>query len=139
MSITEMEYNSDKKSLQVVMKLFIDDAETVLEKENDVRLFLGTEKEHSNTNQFLQKYLFTHFIIEQSKGSLELNFVGKEVDKDYVWVYFEIPKFKIKDETLLSNTMLLDYFPEQINKMNYIKGKEEVSFSLFKNNISKEF
>lgn len=121
------------------MKLFIDDAETVLEKENDVRLFLGTEKEHSNTNQFLQKYLFTHFIIEQSKGSLELNFVGKEVDKDYVWVYFEIPKFKIKDETLLSNTMLLDYFPEQINKMNYIKGKEEVSFSLFKNNISKEF
>ena len=139
MSITDMEYNSKSKSLQISMKLFVDDIEQVLEKEQDVRMLLGTEKEHPNTDQFIKTYLKTHFFIEQSKGSIPITFIGKEVDKDYAWIYLEVKNFKVKDETLVTNSMLLDYFTEQTNKINYKKGEEVISFTLFKENVSKEF
>ncbi|MFT5667408.1 MAG: putative adenine nucleotide alpha hydrolase (AANH) superfamily ATPase [Vicingaceae bacterium] len=139
MSITDMEYNPDNKSLQIVMKLFTDDIEKVLEKENYVRIILGAEKEHPKTDEYLYKYIGTHFFIEQSKGSKQISFVGKEVDKDYTWVYLEVKNFKVKDETLISNSMLLDYFSEQTNKVNYNNTLKTISFTLFKNNISKEF
>ncbi len=138
MSITDMEYNPTTKSLQISMKLFVDDLELVLEKEQDVKCFLGTEKEHTRTNEFIKAYVSTHFFVEQSKGSLPLTYVGKEVDKDYAWIYLEVKNFKVKDETLLTNSMLTEYFKEQTNKVNY-KKEEVISFTLFKESISKEF
>jgi hypothetical protein len=134
-----MEYNPEKKSLQIVMKLFADDIEAVLEKENNVRIILGSKKEHPKTDEYLTKYINTHFFIEQSRGSKQISFVGKEVDKDYTWVYLEVKNFKVKDETFISNSMLLDYFSEQTNKVNYDNTNKTISFTLFKNNISKEF
>ena len=139
MSITDMEYNAESKSLQISMKLFVDDFEQVLEQEQEVRILLGTEKEHPNANVFIKEYINTHFIVEQSKGSLPVTFIGKEVDKDYAWIYLEIKNFKVKDGTLLTSSMLLDYFTEQTNKINYKKGEEIISFTLFKENLSKEF
>ena len=139
MSIIDMEYNEASKSLQISMKLFADDLEFVLEKEQNVKVFLGTEKEHEKTDDFIKSYLNTHFFIEQSKGSLPLTYVGKEVDKDYAWIYIEVKNFKVKDETLLTNSMLIDYFKDQTNKINYKKGDEVNSFTLYNQNISKEF
>jgi len=139
MSITDMEYNSSSKSLQISMKLFVDDFELVLEKENDKKYFLGTEKEDTNANEFIKKYLSTHFFVEQSKGSLPVTFVGKEVDKDYIWIYLEVKNFKAKDETLLTNSFLIDYFSNQTNKVNYKKQDEVISFTLFKGKVSEEF
>ncbi|MDA9312278.1 hypothetical protein OAD50_04790 [Vicingaceae bacterium] len=138
-SITDMEYNVTNKSLQISMKLFLEDLDFVLEKENEVNCFLGSEKEHSKSNEFIKAYVNTHFFVEQFKGSLPLTFVGKEVDKDYAWIYLEVKNFKVKDETLLTNSMFIDYFKEQTNKMNYKKEAEVFSFTLFNGNISKEF
>lgn len=139
MSITDMEYNPATKSLQISMKLFVDDLELVLGKEQEVKCFLGTEKEHHSSNEFIKTYVNTHFFIEQSKGSLPVTFIGKEVDKDYAWIYLEVKNFKVKDETLLTNSMLFDYFTEQTNKINYKKEEEVISFTLFKEYVSKEF
>tara|TARA_B110000503_G_scaffold141260_1_gene234219 strand:+ start:2166 stop:2585 length:420 start_codon:yes stop_codon:yes gene_type:complete len=139
MSITDMEYNPATKSLQISMKLFVDDLELALGKEQEVKCFLGTKKEHSRSNEFIKTYVNTHFFIEQTKGSLPVTFIGKEVDKDYAWIYLEVKNFKVKDETLLTNSMLFDYFTEQTNKINYKKEEEVISFTLFKKNVSKEF
>ncbi|MBL4710761.1 MAG: hypothetical protein JKY48_20245 [Flavobacteriales bacterium] len=139
MSITDMQYNSKTKSLQVVIKLFVDDIESVLEKENNVRIFFGTDKEHQDADKLLQSYLNSHFIIEQSRGSLSSKFVGKEVDKDYLWVYLEFEKFKVKDESTISNSLLIRYFSEQTNKVNYQNGAQLKSFTLHKNSIAQEF
>ncbi len=139
MSITDMEYNPTTKSLQISMKLFVDDLELVLEREREIKCFLGTEKEHPKSNEFITAYVGTHFFVEQSKGSLPVTFIAKEVDKDYAWIYLEVKNFKVKDQTLLTNSMLFDYFNEQTNKVNYTKEEEIISFTLFKENISKEF
>lgn len=139
MSIADMEYNPKTKSLQVVIKFFVDDFEKVLEQENNVRLFLGTEKEHEEADRFIQNYLNSHFIIEQSKGSLASTFIGKEVDKDYVWAYLEFDKFKVNESSSISNTLLVKYFSEQANKVNYKNGAVTNSFTLHKNKITEEF
>jgi len=139
MSITDMEYNPSTRSLQISMKLFVNDLEMVLEKEQKARILLGTKKEHPETDNFISAYVNTHFIVEQSKGSLPVTFIGKEVDKDYAWIYLEVKKFKVKDETLLTNSTFLDYFPDQSNKINFKNGAEVVSFTLYKQNASNQF
>lgn len=139
MSIVDAEYNPESKSLQLVIKFFVDDLELVLEKENEQVISIGTAKENSNTNDFLIDYLSKHFILEQSKGSLSFRFIGKEVDMDYVWVYIEYTAFDPDDSTSLTNSLLTDYFASQTNKINIaIQGKNK-SFTLHKNNIRTEF
>ena len=139
MSITEIECNPVSKSLQISMKLFADDFENILKEEEGVQVFLGTPKEHKSADQFIFDYVKIHFFVEQSKGSLPLTYVGKEVDKDYIWVYIEVKNFKVKDETLLTNSMFLDYFNDQTNRINYTKDEEVISFTLHKQKVSHEF
>lgn len=139
MSIADMEYHPESKSLQVVVKLFVDDFEKVLEQKNAVRLFLGTDKEHPEADNYIKKYLNSHFIVEQPKGSLSATFVGKEVDKDYLWVYFEFKKFKVKESSTLYNSLLIKEFPTQTNKVNYKNGKQNKSFTLYKSKLTEEF
>lgn len=139
MSICDMEYNPKSKSLQVVIKFFADDLEYVLEKESSERIFIGTPKEHEKTDTFLQEYLNKHFIVEQKKGSLNYNYIGKETDKDYTWVYLEYKNFKPDDSAFLTNNLFISYFKEQANKVNYTNGKLVNSFTLHQNKIAEEF
>lgn len=139
MSITEIEYNEKNKSLEVVITFFINDLEEVLEKENDAKIYLGSEKENVKADDFLKKYLSQHFIIEQEKGSLAFNYIGKEVDKDYAYAYIEFKGFKKKSSSLLTNTLLINYFPEQTNKVNFSSSYKTSSFTLHKNKVSEEF
>ena len=134
-----MEYNTTTKSLQVVIKLFADDLELVLEKENDTKVDLGLENQTSDLSKMISSYLSKHFIIEQDKGSIRFSYVGEEIDKDYVWVYIEYENFKFQEESLLTNTLLISYFPEQTNKVNYKNGKLTSSFTLHKDNRVEEF
>lgn len=138
MSITDMNYNSTTKSLQVAIKFFADDLELVLEKETGERILIGTENENTKTSDFISTYLKSHFIIEQNKGSLTPIFVGNETDKDYTWVYLEFKNFEPNESTSLTNTVLIEYFSKQANKVNFTKGKRTKSYTLHRNNITTE-
>jgi hypothetical protein len=71
MSITEMRYNEKNKSLEVTIKLFTDDIEKALESKSDSALFLGTEKEASQTDQLMEAYLREHFSLKQNEETMQ--------------------------------------------------------------------
>lgn len=139
MSITDMEYKPETKSLQVIVKFFVDDLELALEKQNNTSIRLNDSSKVETHKALLKDYLSRHFVVEQDKGSINFTYVGQESDKDYTWVYFEYKNFNPDEESLLTNTLLIEQFPDQTNKVNYKNGQVASSFTLHKSKVAEEF
>lgn len=127
-SMAEMEYNPETKRLEVALRLYIVDCETVLTKLNGKPVQIGDE---ANRDKLLQKYLETRFRIEptavvkpkvgkKSKPSKStINFVGSEIDKAYVWAYFELTPPAKSKEFSLRNDVFVEVQPEQTNVVQF--------------------
>src|SRR5690554_2872150 len=138
MSITEMQYNEESSYLEIIIKLFTDDIEKALEQNADSSIFLGTPKESPLTDDLLQDYLKKHFSIKNEQ-KVTINFLGKEVDKNYTWVYLEVPNFNPEIEYEIKNSLLIDLFDTQANRINYYYKEETHSLNLHKDQLSGHF
>jgi hypothetical protein len=139
MSITEMNYNEENGYLEIIIKLFTDDIEKALKLKSDSSIFLGTPKESLQANKLLENYLQKHFTLKTAEQTLDISFLGKEVDKDYTWAYLEIKDFKPNDKYTIKNSILIDLFDSQANRINYYYGDETKSINLHKDQISGQF
>lgn len=139
MSITEMQYNEESGYLEIIIKLFTDDIEKALEQKSDSSLFLGTPKESPQINKLLEDYLHKHFTLKTEDKILEINFLGKEVDKDYTWAYLEVKDFNPKNKYTLKNSILIDLFDSQANRVNYYYKEKTHSINLHKDQLSGQF
>lgn len=139
MSITEMRYNEKNKSLEVTIKLFTDDIEKALESKSDSALFLGTEKEASQTDQLMEAYLKEHFSIKQNEEEMYYDYLGKEVDRDYTWLYIEVQNFSPDQKHELKHSMLTDLFEDQKNQINYYFNEKVHTLNLHRGKLRGTF
>ncbi|MCS6821484.1 MAG: hypothetical protein NZ551_06410 [Microscillaceae bacterium] len=129
-SIAEMHYNLKSQSFEVSLRVFTDDFENILKKENHLEyLSLSKAKTHE---PLIESYLKKNFIIRNAKNqALVLSYIGKEIEGEVIWLYFEIPyKEKLKNLTL-QHTILLDLFDDQTNLINifYKNHKQTLLFT----------
>ena len=129
-SVTEVDYSKDEKSLQVAHKVFIDDFEKRLEELYQVELEIGLAKEHSNCNQFIMKYLNDHFEMMVNGKQLKGNWVGKEIEGPAIWVYMEYPDIKKVKSIKVENRILLETFNDQKNLVHFNYNGDEKSLIL---------
>lgn len=130
LGITEVQYAEKEKSLQVVHKLFVDDLESHIEKQEQaagktVRLFLNTEKEHPEANRYIQEYLNQHFQIKVNGKMLQGKFLGKEYENGASWLYVEYPNVPRPKQLYISGNALIGLHEDQNNIINLdINGKK---------------
>jgi hypothetical protein len=132
MSTADVKYQPETKTLQTTIKLFTDDIEKVINEENGVKIFLGTDKEAKETDQYLEKYILSHFDLKTKNETVKLFYLGKEVDQDYTWVYLESNEISSPKRIEIINSLLIDYFEEQNNKVNFENGSIKNSNSFHK-------
>lgn len=132
MSITDIKYNEQANSLEITIKFFTDDLEKALEKESKQRIYLGTEKEIDQINPILKTYLQERFIIKKNEQNLSLIYIGKESESDYTWAYLELKDYNPQEKIWIQNTVLIDLFPEQVNRINFQNNIYTKSVSLHK-------
>jgi hypothetical protein len=130
-SVSNLDYNPESKSLEITHKLFIDDFEKFLEKKHDVTLKIGTAKEHTDTDKYIQEYIQEKIIFTINNKTISPNFVGREQDTQSIWLYFEVTNLKKIKTFHLENYLLLDYFDDQSNivHLKYLNKKESVRFN----------
>lgn len=137
-SITEINYNTQSKSFEVSLKVFYDDFEDALNQanmtdtylENTMSIFSDNTDEKSNTrveldnqgthDEIIETYLKEKFSLKTKDKSLEMSFVGTELDvfNNVFWIFFEFPhKGNVKEMTI-SNSVLLEVFDDQKNIIN---------------------
>lgn len=129
-SVTEVGYSKEDKSLQVAHKVFVDDFEDRLEALYQVKLEIGLEKEHKDCNQFIMRYLNDNFSMLVNGKQVKGNWVGKELDGPAVWIYVEYPNVKKVKSIKVENRILLETFKDQKNLVHFNYNGDEKSLIL---------
>ena len=114
-STTIIEENNLSNTLEITMKIFTDDLESVLEKNKGDALFLGDEKENEFADEWIEAYLKKFFQLKFNDRSYEMKFLGKEVEYDLTYLYFEIAPLPMFTSLEIQNKILMDLYPEQVN------------------------
>ncbi|AXT50967.1 peptidase E [Aquimarina sp. BL5] len=131
-SVTQIEYNEEQKSLQIISRIFIDDIEEVLRKRYDETIELVSEKQEAKVDQYLSTYLNQKLVITVNGQEVFFNFLGKEYDNDLVLCYLEVENVTSLEKITVSNQVLMDFFDEQQNIVHVKKGKNRKSLILEK-------
>ena len=110
LSLTQIEYNKDQDSLEVIINVFMDDIEFAINKEYSVDLRLTTKQELEDVDSYFQKYLRKNLRFLVNKELVNYNFIGKEYEGDLVYFYLEVNVSDSPVSLEVYNTILVTYF-----------------------------
>ncbi len=133
-SLTEIEYVEEKKTVQIISRIFIDDFEKLLRERYDKSLTLAIENEKESANYFTKKYLKEKLRIEINGKSVEFNFLGKEYEDDMILCYLEIENIRHFSKIRVVNQILYEIYPEQQNIVRIKTNSINKSILLTKEN-----
>ncbi|MCK0131200.1 hypothetical protein MWU59_06740 [Flavobacteriaceae bacterium F08102] len=115
-SLINVEHSTKENTIQISMRIFIDDLQQVLQKNYDQTYELATSDEPvKKVNKDIDKYAHKHFNIAINGKDSHFNYLGKEYEHDVVYLYFEVDNIKTVSEVKITDTMLIDQFPDQKN------------------------
>lgn len=112
-SLTTIDYDSDEKNIKISIQLIAHDVLEVFDEITRKSLELESSPE---VDELLKKYLAEHFVMQEKNGkTLEIKWVGKEIELERVFVYLEIPSDENIEGFKLSNTIFFETYPTQTN------------------------
>ena len=115
LSLTQIEYKSEARSLQIIVNVFMDDIEIALNEKYQINLQLTSKEELKNNNIYFHTYLKEKLHLKINDISREFNYLGKEYDGDLVYFYLEIENINDINTLEVVNTLLISNFPKQEN------------------------
>ena len=136
LSLTQINYKSETKSIQIIINVFMDDIETALNKDNNIDLRLHTKKELKNNDVYFENYLKEKLIFKVNETSKNFTYIGKEYEGDLVYFYLEIENIDSLKTLKLTNNILLKHFPKQQNLVKTKVHKKHKTLLLTKDENS---
>ncbi|WP_457610836.1 DUF6702 family protein [Lutibacter sp.] len=133
-SLCEIEYVEEQKSIQITLGMFIDDFEVTLNKTNDTILNLATKDELKNIDKYYKNYLTKHFKIIVNNKLQTYNYIGKEYDGDLVRFYLEIMNIEHINSIEVINNCLFEEFEDQENIIKIRANSTNKTFYLNRKN-----
>ena len=135
-SVTQIEYVKDKKAVQIISRVFIDDLEKALQHNYNENITLDENNDSEAINTYLKKYINTNLKVSVNKQPAELQFIGKEYDGDIVRFYLEATGIQNVNSLELSNKILFAVCPDQQNIVKTKINSKQKSFILTNKNTS---
>lgn len=135
-SICQVNYNSETKSLEISVKVFADDLLLGLKNTGRTKIYLGEEKEDPKTDEYIFDYLNTQFSFVANGEKVNFKFVGKEIENDAVWTYLEIENVADLTSIYVECKLLTEVLESQSNIIQVNKSGEIKNLLLNKNKVS---
>lgn len=114
-SITEIEYVKEKKSVQIITRIFIDDFERLLRERYDDAIRLDSGKDEKEIDKVINKYMLSKMPIEINGTIKTPIYIGKDYDDDILYIYYEIENISEIKTFHIENKTLFDLFEDQKN------------------------
>ncbi|GGE10097.1 DUF6702 family protein [Psychroflexus salis] len=114
-SVTDIEYNENTTSLQIISRVFADDLEDVLTKRFGVPVVLLPDNESDNVEKWIKKYINQKFSLSIPNQEINLKFIGKRYEDDRVYLYIEAENISAFNQISVENLILTDLFEDQKN------------------------
>lgn len=122
-SLAQVERTADGR-LEVALRFSPDDLEVALRKATRTRVVV------ENTAAFgaaFEPWLNSVFAIEAGGRRTSFKYVGAEVTVKTVWVYVESSWPDTLANSTMTNALLVDLFPEQVNTVNFVEAGRRAS------------
>lgn len=119
-AVTRILFNDSTGNIEVMHRFFIHDAE------HAAGVVFGKSQnlmESADSRELFSNYVINRFAVaaEDSQGEiteLNLEYVGEEIDGQYMWVYQEIAQLPDVNALSVVNLALRDVWPDQANLVN---------------------
>jgi len=139
-SHTTLYYNSNLNSIEITIKVSIEDLEKSLEKTTE-KLRIGTEKELKFADEIITNYFRNNFKLFLDEKDKNYELIGKEIDTNLedIYLYFELKNCN-HPNTLKSieviNTIFLDLEESQTNIVLIDFNENKSNFTFSKDNVN---
>lgn len=128
-SITDLEYSSKTKELGIATKFFPDDLEEALRKFSGKKYDI-VAGEKKSTGDAINSYFTRHVQVLINGKPRQLGFLGYEIEKEVVWVYYNATKVAGVKSIEVISTLMYDYKAEQTNIIHIKMDEKRQSFKL---------
>lgn len=112
-SVTSVNLNSKKNQIEISSRIFIDDLNKALEKNNDKVFYIGSTRETAEEVSFLKTYILENIKCKVNNKKVVIEYLGKEIEDDVLIVYLVIRNIKKVNALEIENTLLFNYLKEQ--------------------------
>ena len=129
-SVTEIEFNEEVQSLQIISRVFTDDLEALLQERYNPSIKLLSSGDEGEVEANLNKYLGQKFEVQVNGKSYEMIYLGKEYEDDMTLLYLEVPNVSSVKSVKIKNAVLTDLFSEQKNLVHVEVGGKTKSLIL---------
>ncbi len=130
-SVTEINYNTTDKTLEISNRVFTDDFE------NTLRDFFPGKKvdlmnppANGSMDSLVKNYVLNKMTVSVNGQPKRMEYIGFERVDESIWTYFEVTGIESVKSLKIHNAMLYEYKKEQINMVHIINGKERQSRKL---------
>jgi hypothetical protein len=135
-SVCEVYHNPSANSLEISLKIFIDDLELAIQKQGNENFRLISSNDKGQNNNQLKNYITAQFKIKIDSKAVDLSLVGYEFEDDAILCYFEGKKTKEIREIEIQNSIITEVYDDQINLTHFQYKDEMKSLKTSKENIS---
>lgn len=128
-SVTEVEYSSKTKEVGISVKVFPDDLEESLRKFNGKKYDV-VQGDKKIIGPVLDKYIKQHMRILLNGTAKSYQWMGYEIDKESVWMYFSITNQPGVRSIQVQSDLMYTYKQEQTNIIHIKLDDKRESFRL---------
>ncbi len=128
-SVTEVEYSSKTKEVGISVKVFPDDLEESLRKFNGNKYDV-VQGDKKIIGPVLDKYIKQHMRILLNGTAKSYQWMGYEIDKESVWMYFSITNQPGVRSIQVQSDLMYTYKQEQTNIIHIKLDDKRESFRL---------
>ena len=114
-SITQIDHNAQAGTLEMAVKIFVDDLEGSIAALGGGKLHLGEAGQAANADSILFAYLENRLQVTLNEKPQKMSWVGDEIEADAVWCFLEIGQIKHVSSIEITNRILLERFDDQAN------------------------
>ena len=129
-SVIDINHNAKERSVEVSIKVFSDDLETVLKKQGGTLIDLSKPGSKPIADKAINQYIQSKLQIQIDGKALSLNYIGYEIQEESVWCYFESPNINSVKKINVRCSLLYEWQQQQINIIHTKVNGIEKSFKL---------
>ncbi|MBN8836258.1 MAG: hypothetical protein J0I09_03285 [Sphingobacteriia bacterium] len=129
-SVIDINHNAKERSVEVSIKVFSDDLETVLKKQGGTLIDLSKPGSKPIADKAINQYIQSKLQIQIDGKALSLNYIGYEIQEESVWCYFESPNINSVKKINVRCSLLYEWQQQQINIIHTKVNGMEKSFKL---------
>ncbi len=125
-SVTDVEWDTDRKALEFTSRIFLDDIEKHIRVQLDEPyLDLSNPSIEQSTDDLVKKYLLNNITLLINDKAEDIDYLGHEIEGEAVILYFQVLRVKKLKSLSLKSTILTDLYQDQVN-MLHIKWNGEL-------------